>query len=363
LCIAGGVWGQTRRYTRIVITAGTLRQETGVDRPSPEQARRFVDAPGADRCRFVIVVPLARLPSPPLPIQITAVADDGTATAAGSVALIPSSITATMHDPIFVVGSPRSGTTAIGAALRRAYGLEGFGECHVLPMLPRLVHAATSYFDQPGMQQAGQSRGVMLAHAPPAHWEQGLIALVRATYEQLHQGSNFVDKTPGVPMLRAVPWIHRIWPQARVIYARRRGLENVESRRRKFGERPFREHCQGWAESMRVWDEVRGQIPAALCLELDQYDLAVDPAGSADRIAGFLAMHEDQCHRLKGFLARKRPEQTDAEGWKPLSWTSIGWDAAMKAEFDKSCRAVMEASGYSFDERYYARPDDRQRIA
>ena len=49
-----------------------------------------------------------------------------------------------MTKPIFILGSPRSGTSIIGLALRNGAGIVGYNEGHILSIIPPLIETITN---------------------------------------------------------------------------------------------------------------------------------------------------------------------------------------------------------------------------
>src|SRR2546430_17539144 len=101
----------------------------------------------------------------------------------------------------------------------------------------------------------------MLGAIDSKGWIERLAQTVRRIYRQLHPTDNFVDKTPGWPMLKALPALLVVWPNLRVVFTKRRGIENVLSRQRKFPDGVFESHCRDWAAAMETWLAVHAEIP------------------------------------------------------------------------------------------------------
>lgn len=57
---------------------------------------------------------------------------------------------------------------------------------------------------------------------------------MRKAAESLHKEKIWVDKTPDPRMIKCVPRLKRAWPNAKFIFVKRRGIENLESRIKKF---------------------------------------------------------------------------------------------------------------------------------
>ena len=143
-----------------------------------------------------------------------------------------------------------------------------------------------------------------------------------------------------------------VWPDARVVFVRRRGLENVESRRRKFPEQEFVGHCRDWTDAMLTWHELKGAIPESQRLEIDQHDIVSDRAATTERLAGFLEFDSTQRDRLREYFATSAPERTSAD-WQPLALDELSWSDDQRAQFVEICGPAMAAFGYSLDRGYW----------
>ena len=158
---------------------------------------------------------------------------------------------------------------------------------------------------------------MLLSHVGAEEWQARVTTAMRSVYANLHPGGSFVDKTPGTEMLESLQMIMAVWPDARVVFTRRRGLENVESRRRKFPEQEFVGHCHDWTSAMTAWQELKGAVPESQRVEVDQYDLASDRAATSERLADFLALEPHQRQALQDYIGTNTPERTGAD-WHAL---------------------------------------------
>src|ERR1700691_4163884 len=97
-------------------------------------------------------------------------------------------------------------------------------------------------------------------------------------------------------MIYAAPVFTQMWPSAVFVFAKRRAIENILSRTRKFPSVPFKDHCASWSEAMSAWRSVRdGGVQA---IEVDQFDLAHHPAREAERLGAFLDLSRNNVTNL-----------------------------------------------------------------
>lgn len=249
--------------------------------------------------------------------------------------------------PVFILGPARSGTSAITLALLESGSFIGTGEGHLMSLAQRLL----SEIDQQ-YRRAGADENTTLARVSPDAF-QNLIrrAFVRLATE-LFPTPRWLDKTPTVEMVRAAVLMQALWPNARFLFMRRRVIENVLSRRRKFPGDSTESHYSDWAAVMAAWLEVRAQLSSA-ALEIDHRDLVLDPDAVASSIAGFLELPQAAAARFGRYLRASRPEQTDENFGATYSLQHLGLEPQDAARLIEVCDPLMTAFGYGYGEAYY----------
>jgi|SRR6516162_7911118 hypothetical protein len=253
--------------------------------------------------------------------------------------------------PVFVTGSVRSGTSAICWALMRATRYRGFLEGHVLDVAFELTSVIEAHFE---------SKKLEFPAAIAADFHLGLYShrrfhvVAQRVLRGLAAGYTtpfWVDKTPSLQMVRSVPILARTWPNARFIFMKRRGLENVMSRLRKFPTARFDGSCRRWASIMAEWRTVRASVPGK-SLEIDQRTL-LDKSDTAAELAGaFLDLGDPEVEALALQLRDLRPEVTDPTARVLDDVSETGWSSEQIAAFRVICGPEMEAYGYTYDGRY-----------
>ena len=236
---------------------------------------------------------------------------------------------------IFIFGSPRSGTSELGTTLAQTIGLPWLGEGHAAPL-----------FDQAAKALAGDphSANGLVRFMAQQNYRAQAIELARQAYFQMHASASFVDKTPGVPMIAAAPFIRECFPNARMIYLQRNGISNVLSRLAKFGG-SFEGNCADWAAAVKEWRAVRETLPHYL--ELAQEDMLSKPHQVADRLAAYLEMPTIAAALAKSLEIGSR-ERTGA-GIGRSSLAQTGWSAEQVRRFRAICGAAMAEVGYEMD--------------
>ncbi len=252
---------------------------------------------------------------------------------------------------IFVVGSPRSGTSILGIALRKALVYECFAENHLIPLLHDLLPNAQKYFAQ---SPAVQIEAMMLSQLDDYLIKAQLQNIIKNYYKEFFGSKGFVDKTPGIAMIKAIKYIREMWPQAKFIFAKRRGIENVSSRLKKFPNVDFQNHCQEWRHTLEYWYNFKDQLPPKKYLEVDQYDVQMRSAEVAAIISNFLHLTSEQTVTLQNTLTTAQPEKTrESVMEKAKSIFDRGWTSEQIKQFRAICGNAMSRFGYSENEQYY----------
>jgi hypothetical protein len=260
--------------------------------------------------------------------------------AAGVTPLVPTSRAATFIEPrnvvqAFILGSPRSGTSELAATLSTQLNLAWVGEGHFAPTMAAAEALVTGDANSPnGLSRALAAEGVAAA----------VRAATRRVYHRAHGSGSFIDKTPGLEMIRAAPFLQRSFPEARFIFMRRNGVANVISRMKKFGG-DFGAHCQDWAASMKAWEAVRPELTH--WLEIEQETMLSSPTDVAAALANFLARPE-AVHAIARSLGDGARERTGAGVGKRVI-ADAEWSPGEISVFRTYCGEVMHRWGYRLD--------------
>ncbi len=230
---------------------------------------------------------------------------------------------------IFVVGSPRSGTSQMGGTLSSALQLPWLGECHAAHLFATASEALSGGAGSPHGMVRFMARGDYRSLAAGA---------AKQTYFYTHGSASFVDKTPGVSMIKAVPFLRECFPDAYFIFLFRNPVANVLSRFAKFHQ-TFESACRDWAASMTAWTKVRDELPHYL--EIRQEDMMQKPHDVAARITDYIGMPEI-APTIEESLSAGTHERTGAG----IGKTSVGeteWTAEQKRFFSQICEPVYNS--------------------
>jgi len=243
---------------------------------------------------------------------------------------------------VFVIGSPRSGTSVLLRAMHEIFGLPAHGESHVIPAVAHAVHHLRQHFER----FQDQSEDLLIKLLPIDVIAEAIYANIRGFYSGTYGEGGFADKTPSDEAIYSVGVIPAIFPDAHIIMTRRSGIEVVESYRKKF-KAGFRDACENWVRVMEGIQRAR-TMPIAL-LEVDQFDFTNATAEVSARIAAFLGQPE-RAGALAAFLSTSREDKLSAHDWsRRLTLTNAPWSKDEKALFAELCGPLMDAFGYPME--------------
>jgi hypothetical protein len=240
---------------------------------------------------------------------------------------------------VFIVGAPRSGTSILFLALNKVLTLPGFGESHVMPAFQRMIHQFRLYHNT--LKNVNEE--VLIKHLSRSSLETYLFEYVRDFYIKEHKSGSCVDKTPTDEAAHGLPLVETIFPDAKLIATKRTGVEVVNSYVRKFHS-SFPDACATWANTMLGIRLARGQCRNLL--EVDQFDIANDPHGTATRIVQHLG-RPTFAGPLGAFFAAERVEKSSTHDWSGrLTLADVDWTTEQKRQFVQICGTEMRNFGY-----------------
>ncbi|CAD5925029.1 hypothetical protein NO108_01294 [Planktothrix rubescens] len=256
-----------------------------------------------------------------------------------------------MTKPIFILGSPRSGTSIIGLALRNGAGIVGYNEGHILSIIPPLIETITNHYKDKNILKHS---AIAIANVSQDSIESEIIKIFQAQYSALLPHEVWLDKTPGYQMIKAVPFLLKMYPQACFIFVKRRGIENIISRLKKFPKPSFESHCIMWKTCMECWLESRQYLSENIYIEVDQMEILRQPRLVSEALAVLLGFNNSQISQMENIFKNKKPEYTGVnESLHTRYIQETGWTEEEIKIFRKHCREVSEKFGYSESSSYY----------
>lgn len=252
--------------------------------------------------------------------------------------------------PIFIIGSPRSGTSILALAIRSAMKIPFYAEGHFLPVIDYVVSAIDNYYESKSSSIEVKSRAI--SHIKRDELINEIQNLFYNIYNSLYQSNIWLDKTPGIEMIDSVPIIVKTWPNAKFIFAKRRGIENINSRIRKFPNKPFELHCKLWSACMKSWLEVKSSVVNS-SIEIEQRDIENNPKMISKRICDFLNIGEESVELIYDIFTSKRPESTSVSTSVDVELNNTGWTAEQIKIYRDCCSDISKKFGYSETADYY----------
>jgi hypothetical protein len=255
------------------------------------------------------------------------------------------------HQPVFIIGSPRSGTTALARALAEHSGLWTSHESYVLHGLfgdgrPARVHHKQANRDAFGWVITEQvDRAEFLAYVGL-----GLNAL----FTSRAGGRRWIDQTPMYTLM--VDDLAELFPDALFLHILRDGrgvVNSMMSFNQKFAERPeAARHVPSWAtdvaEACRTWasyvtraDEFCLRNPARTLTVVNEA-LSADPVRGFDGVLGFLGLATEPGPASRFGGQRINSSFVRGTG-RPDTWDS--WPVGHREVFVAEAGAAMAEMG------------------
>ena len=251
--------------------------------------------------------------------------------------------------PVFIVGSPRSGTSLLGNVLS-GVGYNGFKEGLFL----QLIHSIESVVDRNFDTFASDSkRKILISNVNREALKRRLFRVIKNETERLNPDEPWFDKTCNPEMILSIPHIKCLWPDSVFIFAKRRAIENVASRMKKFPKHTFAYHCADWARNMSAWRAVRANLNARDYIEVDQQDLIYNHDESATKLQTLLDLDLETIKKISSILQTTRPQESEqGSASKVYSLSDVGWTQQQVAIFTSNCDEEMRLFGYRNDKAY-----------
>jgi len=255
----------------------------------------------------------------------------------------------TTPSPLFIVGSPRSGTSTLVEACLAA-GLAGYREGNLLTLVKPVLDQVEHHFRIFG--KAGPK--TLIGTIPVERMRTAVLDVFKREVDERNPVSPWFDKTCNPAMIYALPDLIRLWPECRILFAKRRGIENVLSRLVKFPHLNFETHCRDWAANMAAWREIRVRLEVWRFLEVEQRELVTRPDGVAAGIAGLLELGDAAQTRIEAVIRSGRNQETaPGTAERVIDLQDTGWSASQIDVFLRSCGPEMAQFGYSNSADYF----------
>jgi hypothetical protein len=250
--------------------------------------------------------------------------------------------------PVFIVGSPRSGTSALVDSLV-SLGYHGFREGQFLTLITSIGQVVDRHF----ANFSDGNPAVLISKVDKDDLKRRFDRIIGDIVTEANPKTPWFDKTGNPEMILAASVLTRLWPECVFIFAKRRAIENVRSRLIKFPSHTFKYHCADWARNMSVWRNMRERLAPNQFIEVDQQEMIREPQTVAARMCTFLRADPGCEEKLIKTLQSNRPQETEAGAANRVSTLdSLGWSEDRVDVFLHECQVEMEEYGYTLDESY-----------
>jgi hypothetical protein len=258
------------------------------------------------------------------------------------------------RSPVFIIGSPRSGTTALGHALNQHSELWASKESYMLHQLYGLGRAQQVWSHHQRRTNPSWLRAEQVERAEFL----GFLGLgINALYSSRSDGRRWVDPTPLntlmiedlAEMFPGAAFVHLLRDGRPVVHSMGGFLEMLEAREGSVPEdempewtRDFGRACETWSEyvetARRFEDGHRSR-----CLTVRNEDLAADPHATLARIHRFLGIADES--GPASFLAGSRINSSfQGRGGGDAGWSE--WRPGVRRQFADLAGRTLVRAGY-----------------
>lgn len=257
-------------------------------------------------------------------------------------------------EPIFILGSVRSGTSVMVNAVKKGAGIPGYNEGNIAALMQHLLDKVEEFFRKLAPEYLELTDHHHIGNVDPGALEIYIQNYFMDLYDRYLGKGQWVDKSPDsylfAPMIRSAPRLLEMFPRAKFVMCIRRGIENVMSRMSKFSHVPFGYQCRSWAHTLEEWYKVKPLLGEERCLEIYQRDIAIDPQKVADDMQAFLGLSDAQNDGMMEVFTGRRYEQTRvAQEHREVPLDETPWAEGYRAAFVKWCHPMMKEAGFTLE--------------
>ncbi len=250
--------------------------------------------------------------------------------------------------PLFIVGLPRTGTTAL---LRAVETMEAFRGRHKEGHISYWLLAGLRDLLENPDRYARTFRHTSMCHGENfdrllAWIARGIDGFKREIMGGRTDG-RWVDKTPDIEQMKVLPTLQRVFPNARVIFLTRHPRDQIISQRRKHGADGSDERMLNhWVQFHSIYREaIRPRLKPGTILELRQEDMARDPVGTGHRVGAFLEASGEEAVRIGNYLASKRENRSPETDEQQFDYTGQAGQEFLSL-LERICGEEMKHWGY-----------------
>lgn len=249
-----------------------------------------------------------------------------------------------MKSPIIIIGAPRSGTSMMMSSMRHILGYAGHNEAHFFTLLDQLLQTSEEHCRE--LRKDFDRKSNVLLFDPVLHIDRDLKKLFKNYLTEIYGDKPWFLKTPNSRAVQALPLMLEFYPEASVIYMKRRGIENVLSQSRKFGNGSFNaDYCTQWSDCITSF--FTGNY-ADRSLVIDQLAYLQRPDMLITKLLDHLNMDASAGlkARLKKYILSNPVEKTADLTPDYIALEETPWTEDEKETFLELCEGAMKISGY-----------------
>ncbi|MBZ0265953.1 sulfotransferase [bacterium] len=254
-------------------------------------------------------------------------------------------------DPLFIVGLPRTGSTALQNAIESSEKFQGgHFEGHILYWLlegfEKVVRTPEKY--KRSFKRFSITRQDNFERL--ATWLARAIDGFMREAADIDAGKRWIDKTPDIQQLRILPIAQLLFPKAQIIFTTRHPRDQVISQiKRHNSPLPEAELLQHWADVHREFrEQIRPELRVGSIYEIRQEDLVKRPEEVGRALGAFLGMDESKWDAIGSTLKSKQMNRTPREDKSKFTYENAVNDKFLK-QIEELCSEEMYKWGYSLE--------------
>jgi glycosyltransferase involved in cell wall biosynthesis len=244
-------------------------------------------------------------------------------------------MTTSLKGPIFIMGFPRSGTSGLAAGLSKLPGFANHGpEGHFIYLL-----------DDPVIRIRDDKLNPNSIVRDPASKAAFLDAISKGVDDAYCAASGaasrmWIDKTPDVQQVNAIPAIRALFPDAWFFYIYRDPISAVRSNMATWPaelQGKELEVARRWCQCQVAWRSKNEDIPGEKRLEVFQSDLRKNPEKIVDAIARMLKLSDVDAAPLLQFWTKNRQVNRPNTGDAAVAYDAFSLDDAVADRVSDVC--------------------------